>query len=172
MLPIYSNCSLAIDRWVHRVLPPKLVHGFHEYQGSNDSRRAAVWEKAGKWSWGVCCKRCETKPNCWPCISRPCSVFIRNGGVIKCTATGSQRYCRREDMEQGGMEVLCTFYSFISYFCFIGDKHWTNKLSTLFQSKRYNASSNDGYPVVKLKPLIIIGDQSDKCKIHCNMAKV
>jgi len=52
-------------------------------------------------------------------------------------------------MEQGGMEVPCTFR-------FIGKESWIKKLSTLFQSKWCNASTNDeqkGCSVVKLKTI-------------------
>ena len=49
-------------------------------------------------------------------ISRPCSVFIQNGGVIKCTVTGNRRHCSCADIEQGGMEIPCTLL------------HWRRKL--------------------------------------------
>ena len=68
-------------------------------------------------------------------ISRPCSVFIRNGGIIKCTVTGSHRYSA--DLEQGGMEIPCTY-------CFIGDESWLRKLSSLFRAKKCGATAVDG----------------------------
>ena len=39
-------------------------------------------------------------------ISCICSIFIRRGGKIYCTATDSRRYSA--DLEQGGMEIPCT----------------------------------------------------------------
>jgi len=44
-------------------------------------------------------------------ISTLCFIFIRNGGSISSTITGSRRYSY--DLAQGGMEVPCTlqFYS-------------------------------------------------------------
>ena len=69
-------------------------------------------------------------------ISRPCSVFIRNGGVIKCTVTGSRRFSA--DLEQGGMEIPCTY-------CLIGNESWLGKLSNLFKrSKKSGATATDG----------------------------
>ena len=38
-------------------------------------------------------------------ISCLCSIFIRRGGSIECTATDSRRYLA--DLAQGGMEILC-----------------------------------------------------------------
>ena len=38
-------------------------------------------------------------------ISAMCSMFLRKGGVILCTVTGTRRYS--SDLAQGGMEVPC-----------------------------------------------------------------
>ena len=38
-------------------------------------------------------------------ISTLCSLFIRRGGVIRCSVTGHRRYSR--DLVQGGMEIPC-----------------------------------------------------------------
>ena len=41
-----------------------------------------------------------------PCkISCLCSILIRRGGSLECTATGSRRYSA--DLAQGGMEIPC-----------------------------------------------------------------
>ena len=50
-------------------------------------------------------------------ISRPCSVSIRNSGMIKCTVTGNHRYCRCKGMEERGSYI----------FCFIGIESWVKK---------------------------------------------
>ena len=38
-------------------------------------------------------------------ISTLCSLFIRQGGLIKCEVTGSRRYS--QDLVQGGVEIPC-----------------------------------------------------------------
>jgi len=38
-------------------------------------------------------------------ISRVCSLFLRRGGSIICTVTGSRRYSA--DLPQGGLEIPC-----------------------------------------------------------------
>ncbi len=38
-------------------------------------------------------------------ISTICSLFLRRGGLIQCTVTGSRRYS--EDLPQGGLEIPC-----------------------------------------------------------------
>ena len=38
-------------------------------------------------------------------ISRICSLFIRRGGTIECTVTGTRRYSA--DLSQGGLEIPC-----------------------------------------------------------------
>ena len=38
-------------------------------------------------------------------ISSSCSIFIRRGGSIKCSITGSRRYS--SDLPQGGLEIPC-----------------------------------------------------------------
>ena len=42
--------------------------------------------------------------SCWPCLSIS-SIFIRRGGIIRCTVTGCQRYS--SDFPQGDLEVPC-----------------------------------------------------------------
>ena len=39
-------------------------------------------------------------------ISSVCSLFLRRGGLIWCTVSGSRRYS--SDLEQGGLEIPCT----------------------------------------------------------------
>ena len=39
-------------------------------------------------------------------ISSICSLFLRHGGAIRCTVTGSRHYS--VDLEQGGLEIPCT----------------------------------------------------------------
>ena len=39
-------------------------------------------------------------------LSRICSLFLRRGGTICCTVTGSRRYS--VDLPQGGLEVPCS----------------------------------------------------------------
>ena len=38
-------------------------------------------------------------------VSRVCSLFLRRGGTIECTITGTRRYSA--DLVQGGLEVPC-----------------------------------------------------------------
>ena len=38
-------------------------------------------------------------------ISRVCSLFLRRGGVIRCTVSATRRYSM--DLPQGGLEILC-----------------------------------------------------------------
>lgn len=38
-------------------------------------------------------------------ISRVCSLFLRRGGVIRCTVSGTRRYSM--DLPQGGLEIPC-----------------------------------------------------------------
>ena len=52
-------------------------------------------------------------------ISAVCSSFLRRGGEIHCTVTGSRRYSR--DLPQGGLEVPCTL-------SFMGDNKELKKL--------------------------------------------
>lgn len=39
-------------------------------------------------------------------ISRMCYIFLRRGGSITCTVTGSRQYS--EDLPQGGLQVPCS----------------------------------------------------------------
>ena len=39
-------------------------------------------------------------------ISSVCSLFLRHGGIIRCTVTGSRRHS--DDLLQGGLEIPCT----------------------------------------------------------------
>ena len=39
-------------------------------------------------------------------ISKVCSLFIRRGGSISCTVSGSRRYSA--DLPQGGLEIPCS----------------------------------------------------------------
>ena len=39
-------------------------------------------------------------------ISKMCSLFLRRGGSIRCTVTGSMRYSI--DLPQGGLEIPCS----------------------------------------------------------------
>ena len=38
-------------------------------------------------------------------LSRVCSLFIRRGGTIECTVTGTKRYSA--DLSRGGLEIPC-----------------------------------------------------------------
>ena len=44
-------------------------------------------------------------------VSRVCSLFLRRGGMIRCTVTGRRRYSG--DLPQGGLEIPCilAFYN-------------------------------------------------------------
>ena len=39
-------------------------------------------------------------------ISKVCSLFLRRGGSIRCTVTGSRRHS--SDLPQGGLEIPCS----------------------------------------------------------------
>ena len=58
------------------------------------------------------------------CISAVCSSFLRRGGEIHCTVTGSRRYSR--DLPQGGLKVPCTL-------SFMDDNKELKKLKTYFK---------------------------------------
>jgi len=57
-------------------------------------------------------------------ISAACSLFLRNGGSIQCTVTGSRRYSR--DLVQGGLEVPCKL-------TFKGEKRYVAKVEKLIK---------------------------------------
>lgn len=59
------------------------------------------------------------------CISAMCSSFLRRGGEICCTVTGSRRYSR--DLPQGGLEVPCTLR-------FMGSSKELKKVKTYFKT--------------------------------------
>ena len=50
----------------------------------------------------------ETVGHVPQCISAICSTFLRRGGEIRCTVTGSRRYSR--DLPQGGLEIPCMLH--------------------------------------------------------------
>ena len=52
-------------------------------------------------------------------FSRVCSLFLRRGGLISCTVTGTRRYS--VDLVQGGLEIPCLV-------TFIGNKELIDKL--------------------------------------------
>ena len=58
-------------------------------------------------------------------ISRICSLFIRRGGTIECTVTGTRRYST--DLPQGGLEIPCRLL-------FSGEKE-INKMKLLCTKK-------------------------------------
>ena len=58
-------------------------------------------------------------------ISTMCSMFLRKGGLMKCTITGSKRYS--SDLTQGGMEVPCKL-------TFFGEEQNVRKLRGLLPS--------------------------------------
>ena len=59
-------------------------------------------------------------------ISRICLLFIRRGGTIECTVTGTRRYS--SDLPQGGLEIPCTLL-------FSGEKKEINKVKLLYAKK-------------------------------------
>lgn len=59
-------------------------------------------------------------------ISRICSLFIRRGGTIECTVTGTRRYS--SDLPQGGLEIPCRLL-------FSGEKKEINKVKLLYTKK-------------------------------------
>ena len=59
-------------------------------------------------------------------ISSLCSIFLRQGGTIKCEVNGLR--CYSSDLPQGGLEVSCIL-SFIA----IGEKEWV-KTKQIFES--------------------------------------
>ena len=87
------------------------ILGFHEYQ--------AIWESINGEQLCCCGENSNTSDpyaisvmkgrevvGHVPCkISRMCAVFLRNGGTIKCTVSGS--CCYSHDLPQGGMEIPC-----------------------------------------------------------------
>ena len=56
-------------------------------------------------------------------VSRMCAVFLRNGGTIKCTVSGS--CCYSHDLPQGDMEIPCILG-------FFGEEKWL-KISKLIK---------------------------------------
>ena len=91
-------------------------HGFHEYQ--------AIWSPA--FDEELDCSRELDNPNDpyavsvlkrtqvvghMPCkISKMCTTFLRNSGIITCTVTVNRRYSH--DLPQGGMEIPCVLNFF------------------------------------------------------------
>ena len=59
-------------------------------------------------------------------ISRICSLFIRRGGTIECTVTGTRQYST--DLPQGGLEIPCRLL-------FSGEKKEINKVKLLCTKK-------------------------------------
>ena len=60
-------------------------------------------------------------------LSHLSSIFIRCGGRIMCTVTGTRQFSR--DLPQGGLEIPCTYD-------FVGKKKYIDKLSRL--KNQYN----------------------------------
>lgn len=61
-------------------------------------------------------------------VSKVCSLFLRRGGSIICTVTGSRQYS--EDLPQGGLEVPCSLL-------FTGKAKEINKLKHCFKKIKY-----------------------------------
>ena len=91
-------------------------------------------------------------------ISCICSIFIRRGGKIYCTAADSRRYSA--DLEQGGMEIPCTLTFKTT------DKHENEKAHKLINStmkmvEEKSLGNNEGTPVLEVQAPEVKEEQNE-----------
>lgn len=84
-------------------------------------------------------------------ISSICSIFLRRGGTITCTVTGSRQHSG--DLPQGGLEVPCVLK-------FEGKEKELTKAEKLIKLALASASSQNGAPEDKTKPPAKPGNKS------------